>query len=470
MIDLISDRAGGQVLAYNDEFFAPAANLIKAADPVANDEYTDRGKWMDGWETRRRREPGHDWVVVRLGIPGRIRRVVVDTSYFTGNFPERFSLDASGDPDLETATWTELIGPTPLEGSSVAEFEVTDPHRVEMVRFNIYPDGGVARLRVEGDAIPAMQLVCPEGETDLALSSVGGEVIDASDVHYSHPSNVLRPTSSVGMWDGWETRRRRGPGHDWIVVRLGLRGQVNRLVVDTTHFKGNAPGWVSAELSDDGISWSMVADRVPVSPDQVNVIETAPGAGSRLRLSIHPDGGLARLRVLGTPSVETAGARRAEYVDSLFPGPAHSFFHAACGSKTWVDRMMERRPFGSVEALLREADLVFAGLDESDWLEAFGGHPRIGERGDATANREQSGTASATRETIRELIEVNRRYEDKFGFTYIVYATGKTAEEMLQIARDRLDNQREQEIAIAAGEQRKITATRLRRMLCQEAR
>jgi OHCU decarboxylase len=132
--------------------------------------------------------------------------------------------------------------------------------------------------------------------------------------------------------------------------------------------------------------------------------------------------------------------------------------------------MMERRPFGSVEALLREADLVFAGLDESDWLEAFGGHPRIGERGDATANREQSGTASATRETIRELIEVNRRYEDKFGFTYIVYATGKTAEEMLQIARDRLDNQREQEIAIAAGEQRKITATRLRRMLCQEAR
>jgi allantoicase len=192
---------------------------------------------MDGWETRRRREPGHDWVVVRLGIPGRIRRVVVDTSYFTGNFPERFSLDASGDPDLETATWTELIGPTPLEGSSVAESEVTDPHRVEMVRFNIYPDGGVARLRVEGDAIPAMQLVCPEGETDLALSSVGGEVIDASDVHYSHPSNVLRPTSSVGMWDGWETRRRRGPGHDWIVVRLGLRGQVNRLVVDTTHFK-----------------------------------------------------------------------------------------------------------------------------------------------------------------------------------------------------------------------------------------
>ena len=153
MIDLISDRAGGQVLAYNDEFFAPAANLIKAADPVANDEYTDRGKWMDGWETRRRREPGHDWVVVRLGIPGRIRRVVVDTSYFTGNFPERFSLDASGDPDLETATWTELIGPTPLEGSSVAEFEVTDPHRVEMVRFNIYPDGCVARLRVEGDAI-----------------------------------------------------------------------------------------------------------------------------------------------------------------------------------------------------------------------------------------------------------------------------------------------------------------------------
>ncbi|HSM45011.1 MAG TPA: bifunctional allantoicase/OHCU decarboxylase, partial [Acidimicrobiia bacterium] len=171
MIDLISERVGGSIVGFNDEFFAPAENLIKLDAPVDRDEYTDRGKWMDGWETRRRREPGHDWVVIRLGIPGRVRQVTVDTSYFTGNFPEQFSLDASGVADLDRAEWVELIPRTDLAGSSVAEFAVEDPHRVEMVRLNIYPDGGVARLRIEGDAIPAMQLVCGEGETDLAAAA-----------------------------------------------------------------------------------------------------------------------------------------------------------------------------------------------------------------------------------------------------------------------------------------------------------
>ena len=149
MIDLISERVGGQIVDFNDEFFAPAENLIKPHAPVANDEYTDRGKWMDGWETRRRREPGHDWVIVRLGIPGRIRKVTVDTSYFTGNVPEQFALEATGVDDPGRAKWVELIPRSELQGSSVAEFDVEDLHRVEMIRFNIYPDGGVARLRDE---------------------------------------------------------------------------------------------------------------------------------------------------------------------------------------------------------------------------------------------------------------------------------------------------------------------------------
>jgi allantoicase len=313
-----------------------------------------------------------------------------------------------------------------------------------------------------------MQLVCPDGEVDLALASVGGEAITASDVHYSHPSNLLRPTRSAGMWDGWETKRRRGPGSDWVVVRLGMRGKIDRLLVDSTHFKGNCPGWVSAEVSDDGETWTMIADQEPVAPHQENVIPMAGASGEFLRLSIHPDGGLARLRVLGAPDVQAAGAKRADYLDSLFPQAARSFFETACASTAWVEQMIERRPFGTPQGVHREAELAFGSLSEGDWLEAFGGHPRIGERGDATANREQSGTASASRETIRELIDVNRAYEEKFGFTYIVYATGKTADEMLAIARERLDNDREHEVAVAAGEQRKITTTRLRRMLCQE--
>ena len=468
MIDLISERVGGSIVDCNDEFFAPAENLIRLEAPVDRDEYTDRGKWMDGWETRRRREPGHDWVVIRLGIPGRVRQVTVDTSYFTGNFPEQFSLDASGVADLDRAEWVELIPRTELAGSSVAEFAVEDPHRVDKVRLNIYPDGGVARLRVEGDAIPAMQLVCGEGDTDLAVAAVGGVVVDASDLHYSHPANMLRPTPSAGMWDGWETRRRRDHGNDWVVVRLGMRGILDRLIVDTTHFKGNAPGWVSAEVSDDGSSWQEAVARVPVEPHTQNHVALGHVGAEYLRLSIHPDGGVARLRVLGAAEGSAAGEMRIRYLNALFGQSAARFFHSACSAGVWVDEMIARRPYGSVEAVLEAAGSVFAGLSETDWLEAFAGHPRIGERGDDTANREQAGTATASRETIRELIDVNRRYEDKFGFTYIVYATGRTADEMLAIARDRLDNDRSEEIANAASEQRKITATRLRRMLCQE--
>lgn len=471
MIDLISELVGGRTVDCNDEFFAEAANLIKTVDPVWKEgEYTDRGKWMDGWETRRRRDPGHDWVVIRLGIPGLVRRVTVDTSYFTGNYPEEFSLDAS--PEVEVGqygeTWSEVIPRTALTGDSTATFDVDFGHRVVMVRLNIYPDGGVARLRVEGEAIPDMQAVCPEGRTDLAAAAVGGVWLEASDYHYSSPSNLLLPTESAGMWDGWETRRRRGPGHDWATFRLGLAGVVSSVVVDTSHFKGNSPGWVSVEFSEDGDMWSTVADQVAVEPDTVNSIACGELHADFVRLSLHPDGGVARFRVLGVPDRDAAGAVRIRYLNSLFPDAARRFFRTACASSTWVDGMLTRRPFQSVEAVHGAAEAMFGTLTEDDWLEAFAGHPRIGERGDATANQEQAGTASASRETIHELSAVNRRYEDKFGFTYIVYASGKTADQMLAIARERLDNDRTQEIANAAAEQQKITATRLRRMLCQE--
>jgi allantoicase len=472
MIDLLSERVGGRVVACNDEFFAPASNLLTTTDPVWKEgEYTDHGKWMDGWETRRRRDAGHDWCVLALGIPGQVARVVVDTTHFTGNHPQQFSLEGAGVGDPGRAEWVELIAKTVLSGDTVATFEVTRRHRFELLRLNIFPDGGVARLRVEGEPIPGMQDVCPDGPVDLASAKVGGEVVDASDMHYSHPANVLRPGDSAGMWDGWETRRRRDAGHDWIAVRLGLTGVVEQLVVDTTHFKGNAPGWVSAEVSDDGVSWMPAVPRVPVRPDLVNRVDVSPAATARLvRLSIHPDGGLARFRVLGKPDAAGSGQRRLEYVNSLLDQPARMFFGTACAARRWVTGMAESRPFSGIDDIFEASERVFDRLGEPDWLEAFASHPRIGERGDATADREQSSTSSATREVLRDLVEVNREYESEFGFTYIVYATGKTAAEMLAIARDRLGNDRATEIVAAAGEQRRITATRLRRMLCQEKR
>lgn len=462
MNDLLSERVGGRVVECNDEFFAPASNLIADSKPEWKEgEYTDRGKWMDGWETRRRREEGYDWCVLELGVPGRIERVTVDTSYFTGNYPEQFSLDASPG----NGAWEEVITGTALKGDSKASFDVDFPHRVVTVRFNIYPDGGVARLRVEGEPIPAMEDVCPDGTTDMVGVRVGGHWLEASDYHYSPPSNLLRPTEPAGMWDGWETKRRRGPGHDWATFQLGLAGQVEGVVVDTRYFRGNSPGWVSVEVSEDGESWDLVLDHAEVAADRVNDLNLPTPARARfVRLSIHPDGGVARLRVMGRPDPVSAGEALLRYLNSLFDEAADGFFNTACASGRWVEAMVERRPFDSVGEVLDRAGSAFDTLMEDDWLEAFAGHPRIGEIGDAVAAQEQEGA----RGHESELARVNAGYEEKFGFIYIVYASGKTGEEMLDLARRRMNNSREEEIANASAEQRKITTTRLRRMLCQE--
>lgn len=472
MTDLISEAVGGRIVACNDEFFAEARNLLQALDPVWKEGvYTESGKWMDGWETRRRRDPGHDWCVIALGIPGRVRAVTVDTSHFTGNYPESFSLEACGvgaDEMLEGADWVEIIPRTDLFGDTTASFDVEDSHRVTHVRINIFPDGGVARLRLEGDPIPAKDEVCPDqGGTDLVSSLVGGFAVDASDVHYSPPSNLLRPTEPAGMWDGWETKRRRGPGNDWAIFRLGLPGIVESVEVDTRYFRGNAPGWVSIQVSDDGETWEQVIDRSEVEADSVNVvIFDSPVNAALVRLDIHPDGGVARLRVRGRPDPGEAGRLRLSYLNSLFDDEARRFFRTACTSTTWVDRMVASRPYADVEEVLTAASSAFDEAGEGDWLEAFAGHPRIGERGDRQANREQGGTRDAGESLLAELAEANRVYEETHGFTYIVYASGKTGQEMLQIARERVGNTREEELAIAAREQRAITETRLRRMLC----
>ena len=234
LVDLASERLGGAVLSATDEFFAPKENLLKPGPAVfLPEKYIDTGKWMDGWETRRHRAPEHDWCLIRLGAPGIIRGVVVDTAHFKGNFPEKCSLEASA--DLET--WTEILPPSPLVGDAQNLFTIDNPYRYTHLRLHIYPDGGVARLRVHGEVVPETL----EDFVDLAAVENGASVVEASDMFFGSRHNLIFPGRSTGMHDGWETRRSRGEHRDWCVIELAANGEIKRVEVDTLHFKGNFP-------------------------------------------------------------------------------------------------------------------------------------------------------------------------------------------------------------------------------------
>lgn len=315
--NLAGERFGSAVLAANDEFFAPKEGLIKARAPEWRDGiYTERGKWMDGWETRRRREPGYDWAILRLGLPGRVHGVVIDTSFFTGNYPERASIDAcalAGSPSVDALVgsdieWWPLLSPVDLRGNSANPFAVEPlDRRVTHLRLNIFPDGGVARLRVHGIVEPDARVFANRREADLAATENGGFVVSCSDMHYGNPQNMLQPGRSTHMGDGWETRRRRGPGHDWSIIRLARRGEIERIELDTDHFKGNAPGNCMVESCDAGndfdaeqADWKTLVPESPVQPHTRHAFaEISPTTATHVRLNIYPDGGVARFRVFG---------------------------------------------------------------------------------------------------------------------------------------------------------------------------
>jgi allantoicase len=323
LIDLAAERLGGSVLVANDEFFAPRESLLKASAPVWREGlYTERGKWMDGWETRRRRTPGHDWCIIALGLPGVVRGVVIDTSYFTGNFPETCSIDGAeltGLPDPESLAgdpsvrWLPLLPVSPLKGDARNTFVVAAGQRVTHLRFSIFPDGGVARLRVHGEAKPRRDPRGAAMEVDLAAVEQGGYVVLCSDMFYGHRQNLIMPGRSTHMGDGWETRRRRGPGHDWTIVRLGARGAISRVELDTDHYKGNAPGgcmleWCdAASLTTDSLAaysgWRELVPKASLQPHTRHAWATPDaGTATHVRLNIYPDGGVARLRLFGAPA------------------------------------------------------------------------------------------------------------------------------------------------------------------------
>ncbi len=320
-VDLASRSIGAGVIYANDELFADRENLIKPQAPVFQPHtFGNKGQIMDGWETRRRREHGSDSAIVRLGCAGVVRRVVVDTSYFTGNYPPEVSVEACGAEgypapgELAAMEWTALVPRSSVDGDARNEFDVDVEQRFSHVRLTMFPDGGVARLRVFGEPVPDPRLLA--ATIDLAAVENGAVVTDCSNMFYSSPANLLMPGLARVMGDGWETSRRRDEGNDWVAVRLACAGSVEVIELDTSHFVGNAPGW--ATLSYDG--GDLVA-RTALQPDTRHRFAVAGGpVAGQVRLDVYPDGGMARLRVFGAPTL-SARTALAERFLRLLPGP-----------------------------------------------------------------------------------------------------------------------------------------------------
>jgi len=328
LVDLAAERLGGRAVWATDEFFAPKENLLKPGRGVfIPDKYTDHGKWMDGWETRRKRSPEFDWCIVQLGVPGIIGGLDIDTNHFLGNHPPYASVYAvciDGDvSDEELAgpniPWTPLLERSPLKPGSQNLFAIHSPQRWTHLRLNIFPDGGVARFRVFGDVVPHWEQYRDDEVIDLVAVEHGGKVLDCSDMFFSPKENLIMPGRGINMGDGWETRRRRGPGYDWVVLQLGHVGEICKVEVDTAHFKGNYPDRCSLDacyspqgriysLTTDSATWYPLMPEMKLQADTRHIFEeklNAVGPVTHVRLNIFPDGGVSRLRLYGTRTVSS---------------------------------------------------------------------------------------------------------------------------------------------------------------------
>jgi allantoicase len=313
--DLASRALGGGVVYANDELFAEAANLLKPTPAIFSaEDFGHKGKVYDGWETRRRREPGQDYVIVRLGAGGLIRGVLIDTAWFKGNFPPEASVEGAsyeGYPsagELRQAHWETLVPRSPIKGHFPNEFEVTSPHRFTHVRLTIYPDGGVARFRVFGE-VQADPRVVPR-IFDLAALENGGRVVGCSDMFYNSPINLILPGKARIMGEGWENARRRGPGNDWVEFALAAPGIVRLAEIDSTHFVGNCPGEASLRGRDarsaNPDEWLDLVPRKRLQPDTNHRYRVSDDREfTHIRMDVFPDGGLSRVRIFGEVSDET---------------------------------------------------------------------------------------------------------------------------------------------------------------------
>lgn len=319
-VNLANPRLGATALAASDDFFAEVGRMLNPAPAEFHPGRFDaNGKWMDGWESRRKRVAGHDWALVKLGCKGVIHGFDVDTSHFTGNYPPAVSIEAcvSESDDIEALTganWTEILPASALGPSRHHLLESTSDAAWTHLRVNMFPDGGIARLRAYGRPVGGLERATADAEVDLVAMENGGRALSWNDASFgSAASNLLLPGRGINMGDGWETRRRREPGNDWCVIELGAPGIVERIEVDTAFYKGNYPnrcsiqaaraqGGTDQSITTQSLFWDTLLPEQKLRMDAIHTYttEVAPlGPITHVRLNIFPDGGVSRLRLWG---------------------------------------------------------------------------------------------------------------------------------------------------------------------------
>jgi allantoicase len=308
---------GTKILAFSDDFFGEVTRMLNDKDPIfIEDKYDNHGKWMDGWESKRRRDGGNDWAILKLGSSGIISKIEIDTSYFTGNFPPFFSLEgiySETEPNKDS-NWKSLIAKTNLVGDCKNNFELNLKEKFNFVRLQIFPDGGVARIRLFGEVKYNWDRFNNEEIIELSSLKLGGSILAYNNAHYGDVSALLSEGRGKTMGDGWETRRRREPGNDWIIIKLAQKGIIEKIEIDTAHFKGNYPDRASIQaisidknittkdLIQSSENWDVILDETKLTADNIHEYEinsNSKAEATHIRLNIYPDGGVSRLRIFG---------------------------------------------------------------------------------------------------------------------------------------------------------------------------
>ena len=317
MINLADPRIGSKIIFKTDDFFAAAHRILKTDIPVFKDGLFDKhGKWMDGWETRRRRSKGYDYLVLKLGKPGKIFDIDIDTSHFNGNQPTHASLEgcfSRSKPNKKTK-WTRLLGKKKLGPNKNHNFKSQNKSTFNYIRLNIFPDGGVARLRLYGKIEIDKKTI---NNKNINLTSVlnGASIVGCNNEHFGRAENIIAPGKGKNMGDGWETRRSRGKNFDWLIIKFGKPGLIKKLEIDTHHFKGNYPDTCSIQtanisknlsnklIANNSKNWKFILNKSKLSANKKHVFKKfliKRNKENYLKINIHPDGGISRIRAFGT--------------------------------------------------------------------------------------------------------------------------------------------------------------------------